>query len=97
MSEHSTIKYEAVFPDTDAIPLYIRQRIKRRRRRFQAVSDLRAVLCFYLEHRRGQLTTEEAVQWVRLLFDLLMFPSLPAEGPDGHKWGIRRIREPTGW
>jgi hypothetical protein len=97
MSEHWHTRYLAVIPDAAVLPLYVTRRIKPRRRRFQALGDLRFALDSHLNRRKKDMSAEEALGWVRLSFDLLMFPGLLSTDSHGGEWGIRRIREPSGW
>jgi hypothetical protein len=90
--------YLAVVPDDARVPLYLSRRIKRRRRRYQALSDLHMALNAHLQRRKQQMTAEESVRWVKLAFDLMLLPNTLATDPDGRRWGIERRRHaPSDW
>jgi hypothetical protein len=97
MSEHTRTRYLAVVPDSAGLPVSVTRRLKLRPRRYQALRDLSSALESHLQHRKKDMSAEEALAWVRLSFDLLMFPGSLANDPHGGQWGIRRIIEWSGW
>lgn len=98
MSERWYFTYLAVVPESARLPHYLSRRLnRRRRRRYQAVSDLRMALTAHLERRKAHMTVEESLAWVKLAFDLTLLPDTLATDPDGEQWGIERRRTSAGW